>query len=102
MDDGYRQQFRAQADRICFATNGFQPADVARLGCHLEARYGISYHIGRTTRDMGATLVINSGRQQIRRPVEISKATFPHGRSGFALATSLGNDLARGALVVGE
>lgn len=61
MDDGYRQGFKAQADRISFATNSFPEEDVRRLGERLREMYGISYHL---VQDRGWNLVINSGRRQ--------------------------------------
>jgi hypothetical protein len=149
MDDGSRQKFPAQADRVNFATHSFSRCDVIRLGDQLASRYGISYFLSDDCRGRGTTLIINSGRrQQIRRmwtsiaphmhptmryklpeefrtvryisipagreipvrrlarvvsvsPVEINKANFPSGRTGYGLRTSQGNYLARGILVDG-
>ena len=61
MDDGCRQRFEKQADRMCFSTNGFVEDDVRRLGDKLVSMYGISYHL---VNDRGWSLVINSGRRQ--------------------------------------
>ncbi|GAA3192868.1 RNA ligase [Actinocorallia longicatena] len=75
MDDGYRQRFKAQADRISFATHSFTLEEIARLGDRLAELYGISWH---TVDDggRGHTLVINSGRrQQIER---LWAAIAPH------------------------
>ena len=63
MDDGHRQKFKAQADRISFATNSFTSEEITRLGNRLVEMYGVSYHIvndgGR-----GYALVVNSGRKK--------------------------------------
>lgn len=67
MDDGYRQTFARQADRLAFATHSFSRADIVRLGEHLAELYGVTYHLNDDVRGRGTTLVVNSGRkQQIR------------------------------------
>lgn len=66
MDDGTRQRFPNQADRIGFATYCFSEEDVCRLGDRLVEMYGVSYHVF-LDRNHGPLLTINSGRkQQIR------------------------------------
>jgi len=75
MDDGMRQKFKRQADRISFSTHSFTKSDIIRLGDKLSEMYGTSYHVvndgGR-----GYVLVINSGRkQQIRR---LWQSVAPH------------------------
>ena len=75
MDDGHRQQFAAQADRIRFATHSFTESDVRRLGDRLGEMYGVSYHL---VRDRGFSLIINSGRRQQIRTVWAAIAPHMH------------------------
>lgn len=63
MDDGARQQFRKQADRICFSTHSFPREDIVRLGDRLAEMYDITYHLVNDA-GKGLALVINSGRRQ--------------------------------------
>jgi RNA ligase len=63
MDDGHRQQFKGQADRVAFSTHSFSRSDIVRLGDRLAEMYGISYHLVNDS-GKGLILVVNSGRQQ--------------------------------------
>lgn len=67
MDDGCRQRFKLQADRICLSTHSFTKEEIERLGHRLTEMYGVSYHLCDDS-GRGWTLVVNSGRkQQIQR-----------------------------------
>jgi hypothetical protein len=75
MDDGHRQRFPKQADRISFATNSFRREDIVRLGKRLADLYGVTFFIN-SDGGRGLALVINSGRrQQLRR---LWAAVAPH------------------------
>lgn len=63
MDDGHRQRFSKQADRIAFSTHSFNEIDILRLGDRLAEMYGISYHLVNDS-GRGLVLIINSGRKQ--------------------------------------
>ena len=75
MDDGHRQHFRLQADRISFATHSFPREDIVRLGDRLAEMYGVTYYLyddgGR-----GLALVVNSGRRQ--QIAALWQAIAPH------------------------
>lgn len=64
MDDGCRSKFKAQADRITFATHSFTKDGIERLGDRLAEMYGISYHLKYDVRCDGYSLIINSGRKK--------------------------------------
>jgi RNA ligase len=77
MDDGYRQYFKKQADRLAFATNSFPREDIVRLGQRLAEMYGVSYHIGDDS-GRGLRLVVSSGRRQQIRNLWSSVAPHVH------------------------
>jgi RNA ligase len=77
MDDGCRQHFAKQADRISFSTHSFPEEDIRRLGDRLAEMYGISYHLVQDS-GRGFTLVINSGRKQQIRTLWAAIAQHVH------------------------
>ena len=78
MDDGHRQHFARQADRIFFSTHAFTEHDIRRLGDRLADLYGITYHV-KDDGGRGLALVVNSGRQQqiLRLWAAIAKHVHP-------------------------
>lgn len=77
MDDGHRQHFTRQADRIAFATHSFPRSDIIRLGDRLAELYGISYHLVKDG-PKGTDLVVTSGRQQQIRNLWMAVAPHIH------------------------
>jgi RNA ligase len=77
MDDGCRQRFVKQADRISFSTHSFSEPDIRRLGDRLADLYGVSYHLCQDS-GRGLTLVVNSGRKQQIRKLWAAVAPFIH------------------------
>ncbi|GAA2599217.1 hypothetical protein GCM10010399_32450 [Dactylosporangium fulvum] len=86
MDDGYRQDVTAQADRLAFAANSFPREDIVRLGDRLTELYGVSYHIS-DDGGRGLRLIVSSGRRQQLHVMWAAVAPHVHPSLRYKLPT---------------